>query len=194
MLSPMTEQTANCTYSKQAIGLRLKTIRLGHGLCQNDFAKRAGLSIRTVLNHENGVHRTSIDSAFAFKMLKIMIWCLTISLISFVFVISTAAAAEIGFIEKPFKEKSLSKFKQCDFYLIGKINRGDDEQFKNIALSSLQKKCIPWNLFLFSPGGNLNAAINIGRHVSALALHTIAPNVSKAVTTPPTESARGWSR
>lgn len=64
----------------------------------------------------------------------------------------------------------------CDLLIIGEIAPGDGEVFRERILKAFGAGCTPHALRLFSPGGDLKAAIDIGRQVNTLALYTMAPD------------------
>ena len=67
------------------------------------------------------------------------------------------------------------KFGKCDVVLIGTIERGDDVKFTNELARVLVLGCEAPTVYLYSRGGDVDAAIGIGEQVYALRLETVAP-------------------
>lgn len=68
----------------------------------------------------------------------------------------------------------------CNFSIVGVIERGDDEVFRSKAVEALQGPCThPSAIVVFSPGGNVGAAMSIGEQIATLALTTFAPDLVK---------------
>lgn len=66
---------------------------------------------------------------------------------------------------------------KCDIVLVGPIAPGDEQKFRRAATEQLRKGCDALKLYLYSPGGDLKAALNIGRQVRVLQLTTIGPEL-----------------
>lgn len=62
--------------------------------------------------------------------------------------------------------------------IVGEIERGDEEKLRNLILEQLKQKKRPKALHVYSAGGNLQAAMEIGRHVYTLQLRTVAPRLT----------------
>jgi hypothetical protein len=93
--------------------------------------------------------------------------------------ISGVSAADIGFDRR-------SGAISCNFYIIGDIVPGDSEAFRDSVLKAFEAGCSPDLLDIFSNGGDLQAAINIGRQVSVLTMYTRAPEAGGY------RAARAW--
>ena len=78
------------------------------------------------------------------------------------------SAAEIGFDDR-------AGSTGCNFYLIGRISAGDDNKFREAVLRAFESGCKPNGLDIFSQGGDVEAAMAIGRQVAMLAMNTRAP-------------------
>jgi hypothetical protein len=107
--------------------------------------------------------------------------CLTLALIGglafWPIVIPPVSAAEIGF---------RGTGGSCNFYIIGDIAENDGDVFRQTVLRAFDNGCSPHLLEVFSQGGNLQAAIDIGRQVSVLTMYTMAPEGGAF------RAARGW--
>ena len=67
--------------------------------------------------------------------------------------------------------------RRCDFHIIGQIGATDGDRFRQKMLKAIEEGCRPEKAILYSPGGDLRAAIDIGRQLAVLQMHTEAPEV-----------------
>ena len=65
--------------------------------------------------------------------------------------------------------------RQCEFHIIGQIGATDGDRFRQKMLKAIEEGCKPHRAVLFSPGGDLRAAIDIGRQLAVLQMNTEAP-------------------
>src|SRR5207247_1816988 len=66
---------------------------------------------------------------------------------------------------------------RVQIFIVGKIDRGDDEKFKEILRPLLGKRAWVDRVTIFSNGGHATAAINIGRVIRQLNISTRAPSL-----------------
>jgi hypothetical protein len=63
-----------------------------------------------------------------------------------------------------------------DFIIMrGLINQGDDARFRDLVLSRLNQGRLIDSVRLFSPGGNVEAAVGIGKQIRLLGIATTSP-------------------
>lgn len=65
----------------------------------------------------------------------------------------------------------------CQLALVGKLEAGDGAVFSQRVIERLDEKCDVIKLYLYSPGGNLRAALDIGRQVHMLQMITVGPEL-----------------
>jgi hypothetical protein len=65
----------------------------------------------------------------------------------------------------------------CDVVLAGTIERSDDEQFRRQLTVALKNGCSTPRILVYSSGGNLQAAMKIGRQIRSLRLPTVGPEL-----------------
>lgn len=66
----------------------------------------------------------------------------------------------------------------CRLVLVGPIIAGDEALFQRAVLDRLDRKCDVIRLYLYSPGGDIGAALEIGRQVQMLQMVTVGPTLS----------------
>ena len=93
---------------------------------------------------------------------------------------SIAAAADIFY-----DGEGHVRSRTCRFHVIGDIAPGDGDLFRRKMLRAIDEGCLPVKVVLYSAGGDLHAAIDIGRQLSALNMHTEAPDVWMSEGEPP---------
>jgi hypothetical protein len=64
---------------------------------------------------------------------------------------------------------------KCGLLVVGPINVGDDAKFHSQLAALFRSNCDGPKVYLYSEGGNLGAALEIGRQIHRLHLNTIAP-------------------
>ena len=97
--------------------------------------------------------------------------CLTLlALLTFSLSIGRAADLKIGYYNKT-----------ATITMVGPIVRGDYDRFRQTVGKIADEGGIVTHLYIFSPGGLVNEALNIGRLAGKLALTTVAPTYDPAV-------------
>ena len=104
-------------------------------------------------------------------MLRFLKLCLTLlALLTFSLSIGRAADLKIGYYNKT-----------ATITMVGPIVRGDYDRFRQTVGKIADEGGIVTHLYIFSPGGLVNEALNIGRLAGKLALTTVAPTYDPAV-------------
>ena len=84
-----------------------------------------------------------------------------------------AEAAEIT-VEPAISDGNTS-LSLCHVYVVGRIESSDAEKFRAAVLSAMDRGCYVEQVAVYSPGGDLTAAMNIGDQISVLAIETLGP-------------------
>jgi hypothetical protein len=70
-----------------------------------------------------------------------------------------------------------TKGSTCDVVLVGTIESSDDQQFRHQLTIALKNGCSTPRIHVYSSGGNLHAAMKIGRQIYSLQLPTVGPEL-----------------
>lgn len=68
---------------------------------------------------------------------------------------------------------------KCEIIIVGLIESGDEEKFRALVVRRLKQNACVGLIKVYSPGGDLDVAIAIGRQVRALHARTQAPLIGK---------------
>jgi hypothetical protein len=82
----------------------------------------------------------------------------------------------------------------CDLVLVGEIKSQDDFAFRKELTGLLLEKCTGPKIYIYSPGGDLSAAIAIGRQIHFLHLETVAPTLVRGFVSEPDLRPRNGPR
>src|SRR5262245_2313642 len=66
---------------------------------------------------------------------------------------------------------------KCDLVILGEIEASDEHKFQSRLIDQFRLGCSSPRIFLYSPGGRLGAAMQIGEQVYQLRLTTFAPTL-----------------
>lgn len=82
-------------------------------------------------------------------------------------------AAEITI--EPTISDGIQNFSSCQLYIVGRIESPDAEKFRVAVLTAMKRGCQIKQVAIYSLGGDLKAAMNIGEQISVLAIETQGP-------------------
>jgi hypothetical protein len=66
---------------------------------------------------------------------------------------------------------------KCDLVILGEIEASDEHKFQSRMIDQLKRGCSSPKIFVYSPGGHLGAAMQIGEQIYQLRLTTVAPRL-----------------